>query len=117
MRVASAFEGGVVAPVPLPEGVPEDTRVMHHSELKTRKRADIDYPTEALSHQVEQERCSAKVYMDKKGVPILVVIETCPEVFHEAVEAGLMKWRWKPPKLEGEKVNAVATIFVTFKLD
>ncbi len=91
-------------------------KVMHHSEVEVKKRADPKYPKAAKDANLGDQRCLVKVKIDEDGVPYDVVVENCPKVFHAATQEAILKWRWYPPKVNKQKVKAQITIGVNYKV-
>jgi protein TonB len=111
--VIGGVEGGVLGGQLGAGGGP---KVFHHSELEAKKKVQPEYPEAALSLNLGDQRCMARVFIDEEGVPYDVIVEKCPNVFHPVTKETILKWRWYPPKDGKNKVKAQTTIGVTYKM-
>ncbi|MCB9695027.1 MAG: energy transducer TonB [Alphaproteobacteria bacterium] len=120
--VKDGQEGGVIGGVK--DGVKDGVvggqldgglRVFHHSELEVKKRKLPEYPDEATSMNLGDQRCKVKVKIDEKGVPYEAEVTDCPKVFHQVAREAILEWRWYPPKADKAKVKAQTLIAVMFK--
>jgi hypothetical protein len=50
--------------------------------------------------------CRVRVRVDESGVPQDVSFEACPDGFHEATEAAILKWRWYPEVRQGRRIES-----------
>lgn len=91
-------------------------RVFHHSELVVEHRADVVYPRAARGLGLAAQRCVARVFIDERGRPYDVIVDVCPAAFHATTKAALLKWRWAPPRAEGQRVKAQTTLGITYTL-
>lgn len=90
-------------------------RAFHHTDLDVKTRVDLEYPAAAMALDLGEQRCRTTVTLDERGVPYVVEVDACPSVFHAAVRESILKWRWYPPKLGREKVQAQTVIMVAFR--
>ena len=91
-------------------------RVVHHSELRAKRRVDPVYPDEARALRLGDQRCVARVRIDADGVPSRVRVDGCPDVFHGPTERALLRWRWAAPRDERGPVPAETTLVIVYRL-
>jgi serine/threonine protein kinase len=96
--------------------VVSDVKVFHQTELRVKSRSDLRYPTAARALNLGDHRCLAKVFIDEKGVPYDVIVESCPRAFFEDTRRAILAWRWYPPTDGVEACKALTTIAVNYKL-
>ncbi|MCB9673175.1 MAG: energy transducer TonB [Alphaproteobacteria bacterium] len=99
-----------------PDGGPP-IRVFHHSEVEKRRSPPPEYPNEAVALGLGAERCDVLVRMDDRGVPTHVEVSRCHPVFAEAARQAILRWRWYPPKVGGQRVAGQTRIAVRFQAD
>ena len=85
---------------------PFDGKVVHHTELKLRRKVEPVYPP-ALD---EPANCKARIRIGRDGSPVGMVVTGCSSTFEAATRRALMQWRWAPPQFDGESL-AVETVY------
>lgn len=110
--VIGGVEGGVLGGK---LGGTGGAKVVHHSQVEVKKRVDPRYPPAARGLGLSTQRCIATVEIDTQGVPTRVNVDSCPKVFHPSTEEALLKWRWYPYKIDGERVDVSTKIAVVYK--
>jgi protein TonB len=108
--VVGGVEGGVVG------GQLGGVRTFHHSELQVKRRVVPEYPEAAREMNLGDQDCKVRIFIDEEGVPYDVKFEACPKVFHDSARDAILKWRWYPAKVGGEKVKAQFLLNVKYKL-
>ncbi|MBX2799903.1 MAG: protein kinase [Myxococcales bacterium] len=109
-----------VEPPPSEEGAPDQPmaaiRFFPTEDLQLRRKVPLAFPGEARDVPESELACTARVFIDERGTPYDVVPDaTCPGVLHQSTVVGLSKWRWYPPKMDGEKVKAQTRVRVRYK--
>ena len=86
----------------------EDTGALrfHHTDVQVRRRRTPSYPAGAAELGPGAQICKVRVFIDERGAPYDVLMESCDSVFHDSARTALAKWRWYPPRFNGEKVKA-----------
>ncbi len=110
-------QGGLVGGDP--NGVPDGKlgggpKVLHHSQLKVKRRVEPRYPAAAKGMGMGTQKCKVRVHIDEKGVPYDTTVEGCPRVFHESAQSAISQWRWYPIKDAGVRIKAQTYIVVKF---
>ena len=99
-------------------GLRTDRVTVHHSELDVKRRTFPVYPEHLQGQHLEPVLCYARIHINQSGVPTSVVIEQpyndCTEAFQTPAIESLMKWRWYPPKVNGEKADVEIRLGITF---
>lgn len=88
--------------------------VIHHSEVTVKRRSPFEYPKAATDLALGEVDCRVRVFLDAEGVPTDVAVDTCPVVFHDAIRASLLRWRWFPARVAGKRVPAQFLMVVRF---
>lgn len=109
--VLGGVEGGVLGGS-LAGGGP---KVVHHSQVEVKRRIEPTYPMAARGMGLGEQRCIVQVEIDETGVPAKVSVDKCPKVFHAGTEEAMLKWRWYPYKIEGEKLRVSTKIAVVYR--
>ena len=115
-------EGGG-APIPRIEGGVEGggtlgeelTRTVTVPNMHTVQAADVrvkrpvspEYPDAARRMDLGYVECPVEVYVDESGSPYDVELGGCPAVFHDNARTALMRSRWYPHRVNGQKVAGV----------
>lgn len=94
-----------------------DTRTVHSSDLRAKRRVEPRYPEAARALHLGEQRCRARVSIGADGVPTDVEVSGCPAVFHPDTEVAIRGWRWWPPRVDGRPAAVVTTIVVVYRLD
>lgn len=85
-------------------GMGTGLRVVHHTQIETRRRISPTYPTGETGHQA----CTVTLRIDEKGRPTDVRVAGCTAPFAEATRDAVVRWRWYRPRVGG-RVGAVQT--------
>lgn len=85
---------------------------MKESELRVRSRSAPRLPKDKSGLSV----CVVDVLIDTKGKPESATARDCGPGFAAESERTILRWRWEPPKLDGERVRARTLIKVVFKV-
>jgi hypothetical protein len=102
-----------VAPIEAPAGpLIVLTPVEQLADLAVTKRVIPEYPSQLEVVYGERAiRCTSRVWVDHRGMPIRVAMVDCPKGFHLTALTAMTKWRWErseeaevPP--EGLQVEA-----------
>ena len=71
---------------------------MRHADVRIKRTVLPDYPDELqVLYGSRPVRCDADVWIDRRGVPVRVVMTKCPDGFHLNALSALAKWRWDRP--------------------
>ncbi len=115
--VAGGVLGGSLGGVPGGElGGHSEVRAVHWSEVKPKRRIAPKMPDAAKQLNMSEERCNVRFFINEKGVPYDVRLETCPAVFHESALEAAWKWRFYPMKVEGKAVKTQFTLAILYRL-
>jgi TonB family protein len=94
-----------------------DAVEFHRTEVTVKRRAELRYPAEARALGITNVTCRARVTIDEGGRPLRVDVSGCPEVFHASTRKGVMRWRWRPAKVDGAPVRGRFTLTIHYNLD
>ncbi len=109
---------GTQAPSPPPPPPPPPKRVIVKPSAPIRNADTLmpEYPRSARRAGL-QGTVVARIYVKADGTVGKVEILEGPEVFHEAVRAALMTWRYKPAQLsDGSSVSDSHIVRIPFNL-
>lgn len=82
-------------------------RTFHHTEVRVRRSVQPDYPAAAYDLDLGAVVCRVRIFIDEGGVPYETRFDAgCPRVFHESARTALLRWRWYPARVDGDKVKA-----------
>jgi TonB family protein len=73
-------------------------------------------PEAAKALGFKEEQCQVRFFIDDKGMPTDIKVESCPKVFEEAVMEAAWKWRFYPYRDAGKAMPAQFVLNVIFKL-
>jgi len=89
---------------------------VHWSEVKAKRRVSPKMPEAAKALNMKEERCQVRFFIDEKGKPYDIQLETCPKIFHESAKAAAWQWRFYPMKDGGKAVKAQFVLGITYRL-
>mgnify|MGYP002631001475 CR=1 FL=1 len=95
-----------------PKGMGKGPRRVHHSEVDRKKKVNPQYPRAAQALGLGSVSCRVLVTIDSRGAPTNVVVEDCPLVFHPESKDAMLRSRWYPPTVEGERLNSAEFLVV-----
>jgi hypothetical protein len=74
------------------------------------------YPTHP-DQRFPYVRCTVRVWIDTGGLPYHADSKGCSQVFAEASEKALARWKFEPVSVDGVPVTAAGLVGVTYRLD
>ena len=91
-------------------------QAVHWSEVSIKRQVKPKFPEAAKQLNISEARCQIRFFIDEKGIPYDVKVETCPAIFRESSLAAAWKWRFYPQKVEGKKQKAQFVLSITYRL-
>jgi TonB family protein len=92
-----------------------DTPVVHWSEVQVKKRVTPHYPAAAEDEGIEGVAV-VRFFVNERGKPYVVKLESCPDIFRESALEAAWKWRFKPMEVDGKRVKAQFVLRIVYKL-
>lgn len=89
---------------------------LHHTDVQVVRRVSPVYPEIARPLGLPTSRCKAMVTIDERGRPTRVTVSDCPEEFYDETVRSLMRWKFRPAKVEGMPTKAQFLLHVNYKL-
>ena len=89
---------------------------MHWSEVRVKRRPEVRYPRNAQSMNLGPVDCRVRIFIDARGRPYEVKMESCPNIFRESAEQAAMKYRFYPMKVAGESVPCQFVLSIKYRL-
>jgi len=114
--VVGGVVGGVLGGVPGGQLGGPPVRAVHWSEVEVKKRVQPKMPDAAKELGLSEERCQVRFFIDEKGEPYDVRIETCPAIYQQSALEAAWGWRFYPMKVEGQKVRAQFVLTIVYRL-
>ena len=115
--MAGGVLGGTLGGVPGGElGGTSQVRAVHWSEVTVKKRVAPKMPDAAKQLNMAEERCQVRFFINEKGVPYDVKLESCPAIYHESALEAAWKWRFYPMKVDGAAIKAQFVLVIVYRL-
>jgi hypothetical protein len=91
-------------------------RAVHWADVAVKYRARPKMPEAARVLSFSEESCNVRFFIDEKGKPYDIRLETCPAIFRDSALEAAWQWRFYPMKDEGVPIKAQFVLSIKYRL-
>jgi hypothetical protein len=87
---------------------------VHRSEVRIKRQVNPEYPETARDMNLGPVDCRVRIFIGEDGAPYDMRFEACPAPFHDSTREAVMRMRWYPYRVNGQKAKAQFVIKFVF---